>query len=219
MPPRPPAKRQRKIVISDDEAEPPSKNQKPKPKTRPKPALQPGTPKKSKLNATPKPSPKSSPEKSRNAKGKEEKPNKSLHSFFGKATEEQRWARRTSSTDAVEDIGIVDPIEDDFSDEPQARGVGLRQGSTLDRRKVIGEGVPSFRLNGHSGLTSSQKFARRAEPSPQGATRASPITGLGKPWAEQFSPVSLDELAIHKKKVKDVQDWLSAAFEGCHRQV
>ncbi|KAK2735753.1 Cell cycle checkpoint protein rad17 [Myotisia sp. PD_48] len=35
-----------------------------------------------------------------------------------------------------------------------------------------------------------------------------------KPWADQFSPSNLSELAVHKKKVSDVQQWLVEVFTG-----
>jgi cell cycle checkpoint protein len=41
----------------------------------------------------------------------------------------------------------------------------------------------------------------------------------GKPWAEEFAPVDLEELAVHKKKVADVQNWLVGVFSGKSRQV
>ncbi|KAE8377543.1 Rad17 cell cycle checkpoint protein-domain-containing protein [Aspergillus bertholletiae] len=34
------------------------------------------------------------------------------------------------------------------------------------------------------------------------------------PWAQQYSPTNLDELAVHKGKVSDVQNWLLNAFAG-----
>ncbi|OGM39992.1 cell cycle checkpoint protein Rad17 [Aspergillus bombycis] len=34
------------------------------------------------------------------------------------------------------------------------------------------------------------------------------------PWAQQYSPTNLDELAVHKRKVSDVQSWLRNAFAG-----
>ncbi|KAE8410580.1 UAA transporter family-domain-containing protein [Aspergillus pseudocaelatus] len=34
------------------------------------------------------------------------------------------------------------------------------------------------------------------------------------PWAQQYSPMNLDELAVHKRKVSDVQSWLRNAFTG-----
>ncbi|KAI5284641.1 Cell cycle checkpoint protein rad17, partial [Ascosphaera aggregata] len=35
-----------------------------------------------------------------------------------------------------------------------------------------------------------------------------------RPWADQYPPVNLAELAVHKKKVSDVQRWLSDVFAG-----
>ena len=35
-----------------------------------------------------------------------------------------------------------------------------------------------------------------------------------KPWSEQYSPATTDELAVHKKKVADVREWLSGALSG-----
>ncbi|KAL8894673.1 MAG: hypothetical protein Q9192_004131, partial [Flavoplaca navasiana] len=35
-----------------------------------------------------------------------------------------------------------------------------------------------------------------------------------RPWAERYEPLSLEELAVHKKKVADVRDWLYNVFQG-----
>jgi cell cycle checkpoint protein len=39
-----------------------------------------------------------------------------------------------------------------------------------------------------------------------------------RPWSERFAPVSLDELAVHKRKVQDVRRWLDEVFAGRMRQ-
>lgn len=39
-----------------------------------------------------------------------------------------------------------------------------------------------------------------------------------RPWSERFAPVSLDELAVHKRKVQDVRRWLDDVFSGRLRQ-
>lgn len=39
------------------------------------------------------------------------------------------------------------------------------------------------------------------------------------PWAQQYSPMNLDELAVHKRKVSDVQSWLRNAFTGSREHV
>lgn len=35
-----------------------------------------------------------------------------------------------------------------------------------------------------------------------------------RPWSDRYGPVSLEELAVHKKKVADVRDWLDNVFQG-----
>ena len=43
--------------------------------------------------------------------------------------------------------------------------------------------------------------------------------GSHRPWSDRYGPVNLDELAVHKKKVADVQEWLDSALNGRIRQV
>ena len=40
-----------------------------------------------------------------------------------------------------------------------------------------------------------------------------------RPWAERYGPLSLEELAVHKKKVADVRDWLYNVFRGRSKKV
>lgn len=40
-----------------------------------------------------------------------------------------------------------------------------------------------------------------------------------RPWAQRFAPANLGELAVHKKKVLDVQHWLEDAFAGRRSEV
>jgi cell cycle checkpoint protein len=40
-----------------------------------------------------------------------------------------------------------------------------------------------------------------------------------RPWADRYGPVNLEELAVHKKKVTDVQNWLENVFGGRDRKV
>ncbi|PGH11812.1 hypothetical protein AJ80_06970 [Polytolypa hystricis UAMH7299] len=44
------------------------------------------------------------------------------------------------------------------------------------------------------------------------------ITEGSRPWAEEFGPTTLDELAVHKRKVTDVQNWLVDVFTQRSRQ-
>jgi len=71
-----------------------------------------------------------------------------------------------------------------------------------------------------SGPKGSQKFLRtaggaRATPPPQTAPKE---TIDGRPWTEKYGPLSLDELAVHKKKVSDVRTWFEDVYSGKQRK-
>ncbi|EMC93418.1 hypothetical protein BAUCODRAFT_42897, partial [Baudoinia panamericana UAMH 10762] len=40
-----------------------------------------------------------------------------------------------------------------------------------------------------------------------------------RPWVEQYAPTDLPELAVHKRKVADVRQWLEGAFSGKRRKI
>lgn len=72
-----------------------------------------------------------------------------------------------------------------------------------------------------SGPKGSQKFLRtasgaRSTPPPSQPARKEPVDG--RPWTEQYGPQSLDELAVHKKKVSDVRTWLEDVYSGQQRK-
>lgn len=72
-----------------------------------------------------------------------------------------------------------------------------------------------------SGPRGSQKFLRtasgaRGTPPPSQPTREEPADG--RPWTDKYGPLSLDELAVHKKKVSDVRTWLEDVYSGKHRK-
>ncbi|KAG9203580.1 Cell cycle checkpoint protein rad17 [Epicoccum nigrum] len=71
-----------------------------------------------------------------------------------------------------------------------------------------------------SGPKGSQKFLRtaggaRATPPPQTAREESVDS---RPWTEKYGPLSLDELAVHKKKVSDVRAWFGDVYNGRQRK-
>lgn len=72
-----------------------------------------------------------------------------------------------------------------------------------------------------SGPRRSQKFLRtangaRSTPPPSQPARKEPLDE--RPWTDRFGPLSLDELAVHKKKVTDVRTWLEDVYIGKHRK-
>lgn len=169
--------------------------------------------------------PNSSPEKARSKTSTPTKAgdSKSLHSFFKAATEEERWSRQPDSgTGQKGDVEVVeDLIEDDPSDEAflSIPNVGTQDDTVLDRRKKPSKPA----LQDSAGWNASQKFLKPAKPVKQlvrGNTNGGEVADAGqRPWADQFAPTSIDELAVHKKKVADVQRWLIDSLAGRDRHV
>ncbi|KIX93441.1 uncharacterized protein Z520_10860 [Fonsecaea multimorphosa CBS 102226] len=177
-----------------------------------------------------KPSPTSSPEKARkNTKVKYEvEKNKSLHNFFHKATEDQRWKRKSETPDVeVQDNGeLSDAIEDDDLSDETLQELGFTRGRADDNanRHIPGavSATATSKRNAHGGsLPSTQRFVK-----PAAADR--PVNNLGdpsqidnhnhRPWADRYGPTNLEELMVHKKKVSDVQNWLQGKLDGRNNQ-
>lgn len=188
-----------------------------------------------------------SPEKKRKVvnKGskKEEPGSKSLRSFFQPATEEQRWQRRNiggASKSVKEEVDVIedDMIEDDFSDDGLSvmsqlaanasfNGGGGSRSTMTSTQGVVGREKEKFGLKGSAGrkLGNTDSKKRFILPTtPVRETRSSSKAQESapedlKPWAERFAPLGLDELAVHKRKVTDVQRWLEDVFLGRNRRV
>lgn len=239
-----PAKRQRRstVVLSDDEDAPPDSLPLRTPKsqrqleldqsndaqlsvspTRTRSMTVKNASKKNTAKAFPKPSPKT---KKASSKAQDLEKSKSLHTFFGKATEDQRWRRKSATPDVdVSDGEYGDDIEDDDLSDSVLRGVQ----DSNDTRSVLDRRKPSLKpiTNGTQGAngkmpSSSQRFVKPAIPSKQ-STSSSKIDSpaekeMHHPWADRYGPGNLEELAIHKKKAADVQKWLDNTFAGRERQ-
>ena len=179
-------------------------------------------PKKSTAKASPKPS----PNKKKASKAQDLEKSKSLHTFFGKATETQRWRRKSVTPDvAVSDGDFGDDIEDD--DLPDSVRLGSQDSNdtrlVLDRRKPSHKSVTNGTRGANGRMpSSSQRFVKPAIPSKQSTSSSKVVSPAEKeirhPWADRYGPVNLEELAIHKKKVADVQKWLDNTMAGRERQ-
>lgn len=99
------------------------------------------------------------------------------------------------SDDEIEEYSMHMSSLVGLADRKRARSIGRIEVDDLDVRP------------------SSQKFLRKPKvpiaPASQDETR---------PWAERFAPASLNELAVHKRKVADVRAWLEDVFENRTRQ-
>ncbi|KAK4695974.1 cell cycle checkpoint protein, partial [Lecanoromycetidae sp. Uapishka_2] len=156
-----------------------------------------------------------------------------ISTFFGAASRIQRHNGQPQLTDLEKETPELESVEDDMiEDEPspvedvvEPRGLQNTTRSVLDRRKrqllptqqadSMGQqerpplGSQRFKIAG-SGLdkgTGTELLVR--------ATLGKP--GL-RPWAERYGPTNLEELAVHKKKVSDVRDWLENVMQGRDRK-
>lgn len=245
----PPAKRQRrsKVVLSGDDEEPAgpirqraaarinrsidsvltksTATQKaadstaPKPEPRSSTTKSKGTPTKaaSKIKASPSPSPRKGTKISK--KTAKEDGSKTLHTFFGRASEDQRWSRKVDSVVEKEDDGEDgDAIEDedsldeaflelaDNSEDPKLVLDRRKQGTTLiENGTSAARGVLS---------ATTHKFVKPPIPTLKILQGQILKEELHAPWADRYGPVNLEELAVHRKKVADVQKWISEVLTG-----
>ena len=252
----PPAKRQRtsKIVFSDDEEEeletasqgpPPrrisssiaararevtapqktTKSTGSKSKSKPTTNAAPATPRKAAAKTA-----SASPVKSNKSprRKKTEGNSRSLHAFFGRASEEQRWNRNVDTPTAeVDDVENGDAIEDDV-DDGGSLDEGLSQLAEgqedvkfqLDRRKDRSMVTSNASQTARSSLlASSHKFVKPPLPSISKNGLDVELDDnskkhLHRPWADRYGPTNLEELAVHKKKVADVHKWLGEVLNG-----
>lgn len=158
----------------------------------------------------------------------DEASSRSIHNFFQPATDEQRWSfhkselgsqlqqqQEASFTDVIED----DIIDDDYDildegifDRITAPKERYKEKERPETAKKVRTAVKRFILDDDLGTHTNSKI-RRTE-----LLRAEESDGK-KPWSEQYPPTSLEELAVHKKKVSDVQGWMSSALSGRSKHV
>jgi cell cycle checkpoint protein len=182
------------------------------------------------IKALAKPSPKSSPEKSKQKSRTKKEPeqSQSLHTFFGKATEEQRWNRKIDTPVAYmgdEEFGD-DIVDDDSFDEALLDLIDGKSAApvVLDRQKHASDNAThTISATQRQAPTSSQRFVKPAIPIKRlpdsNHGESSSVQDDQRPWSERYAPASLEELAVHKKKVRDVQKWLSDVLSGRDRRV
>ncbi|KAL1604065.1 RFC checkpoint protein Rad17 [Paraconiothyrium brasiliense] len=137
---------------------------------------------------------------------------KPITSFFGAAPKPQYTQPTPSPEKAsvgipVDIDDILDSSDDDYG-KAQSTALPVRKGKLLAVEK-------------ENGLKGSQRFLRkfsgdRTTPTPSPAPVVESVDR--RPWNEKYGPTSLDELAVHKKKVADVRTWLTNVFSGKERK-
>lgn len=121
-----------------------------------------------------------------------------------------------SSCEDLDDILDSDDDNDDNDDN-------VRPTKPLNPLPVRKRPIAATAPTDHgSSVISRQKFLRTAT----GARSTPPLSSQPahqdivdrRPWTDKYGPASLDELAVHKRKVADVRTWLSDVFSGKARK-
>ncbi|KAI9831883.1 MAG: hypothetical protein M1819_004605 [Sarea resinae] len=149
----------------------------------------------------------------------------SIHSFFNASTQRQR---STQISDVTAEEELDDLIQDDDIDvdiEPKRQALestALSQTVQHARKR----GLQSSRriedpFRASQWPSASQRFLSQSKES--SVPRPSRTSQLlqdedRRPWAEKYAPKNIDELAVHKKKVADVQSWLEGVLRGHDRK-
>jgi cell cycle checkpoint protein len=143
--------------------------------------------------------------------GKPKVQHKPITSFFSNVPPPQT----TQPTPSPEKSATSTPLDDidDILDSEDDRP--LKQPTLLPVRKRGKDAALNAPPKG------SQKFLKAAD-----GARSTPPPSLPaprdaadmRPWNEKYGPVSLDELAVHKRKVADIRTWLSNVFNGRERK-
>lgn len=156
-----------------------------------------------------------SPEKAKSKGGAEEKGRSGdIKKLFSTQIQKQKSAANGFSLSKnTEDLcAETQRIEKDVtSDDDDVRESKARMNSIIGAAaKKRARGVTTGDVDI---VSASQKFLRKPVPKPDAKQEIDM-----RPWAERFAPVSLDELAVHKKKVADVRGWLESVMGGQLRQ-
>ncbi|KAJ4288195.1 RFC checkpoint protein Rad17 [Kalmusia sp. IMI 367209] len=212
VPPR--ASRKKPIVVSSDsDADEPRSPPAKRPKRGTLPSGANGASRtQTRRVSSPKPSSPTTKKSPAKSPAKSKVTSKPITSFFGAAPRPQF----SQPTPSPEKAAVGTPIDADdildSSDDDRAKA----RPTTLPVRK--GKSVAVEKDNGSKG---SQRFLRAF-----GGGRTTPTSPLAavvdtvdrRPWNEKYGPTSLDELAVHKKKVSDVRTWLTDVFSGKERK-
>ncbi|KAK5117611.1 hypothetical protein LTR62_005034 [Meristemomyces frigidus] len=142
---------------------------------------------------------------------------RSIFSFFNATTQRQQRARTSPSPEKSASQVEIEVINDDSGGE--SKGVALSKGSstalTLRKRKV--QQSTSFGNNSSLPPTTTQKFRKTAD---GGRTPSISLSNDDqRTWVDQFGPSGVDDLAVHKRKVTDVRQWLETTMRGRRQKV
>ncbi|GAM37385.1 hypothetical protein TCE0_023f07266 [Talaromyces pinophilus] len=171
-----------------------------------------------------------SPQKKARQQKQQVEPTRSLHNFFQPATDEQRWSFSKSdagSRQAQQGSSFAEELEDDLIEDDWLEDDWIQDdllGDTTKPQKLtIRDSVKKQDMAVHTTSkpawrTASKRFILDDDGPVKRTEKAKPIEGTDiRPWSEKYAPIFIEHLAVHKKKVADVREWLSAALSGRSR--
>jgi cell cycle checkpoint protein len=150
--------------------------------------------------------------------GKPKPIHKPITSFFSKGplpppSQPTPSPEKSHASTPLEDLDEILDSSDDARPHKRLGALPVRHGKA---------GVV---VDKESAIKGSQKFFRAARgvraTTPLSQTQAAPkaVEEIDRrPWNEKYGPTTLDELAVHKRKVGDVRTWLSGVMDGTVRK-
>jgi cell cycle checkpoint protein len=142
---------------------------------------------------------------------------KPIYSFFNAATQRQQSSQRSASP--MIQPAPLDETETIESEDDDPSSLALSKGSSvaLAMRKRKAQQAQSREDDASLLPPPTQKFRKTSD---GGRTPSLSVINEDKrPWVVQFGPSNLDELAVHKRKVGDVRNWLNFAYNGKRQRV
>lgn len=155
-----------------------------------------------------------------------------ISTFFGQANHTQQPNHQPKSQVLKEQTPEVEDEEEDLIEDEspvedivEIRGLQDTTRSVLDRRKrpLLPTQQAHATKQPERPSSGSQRF-KIAGSGSGGSTgsRAPARVSLGekelRPWAEEYRPANLEELAVHNRKVSDVRNWLENVLQGRDRK-
>jgi cell cycle checkpoint protein len=157
-------------------------------------------------------SPKKSPAKS---PGKPRAIYKPITSFFSNVPKSQSQSLQPTPSPEKAASSAPPADVDDILDSSDIDNGPVKPPTALPVRKRPN---PAAAGDSDNAVKGRQKFLRtasgaRSTPPPSQPLPSRPDTTDRRPWTEKYGPASLEELAVHKKKVADMRTWLTDVFD------
>lgn len=161
-----------------------------------------------------------SKEKEKATNGRSRMQEKTIQSFFNKATQMQQLKSQASPEKSCKnEVNDEDLFNDDISDEEMGMLSQVKSGDEYffpERRKRKLDDLEDRPTPSSSLPRGSQRFRKTlSRPSSTPNSSMTQVSEIDqRPWTDRFAPINLDELAVHKKKVQNVHNWLESVLRG-----